>query len=87
MGILLCVLCITYFSKLLNCGVWRRGEFEGTLGLLLDLNTTRSGFPTDIYIDVSITNRWYFTFSVDTVATFLVTLHKICSTAVCSKGV
>jgi hypothetical protein len=47
MGILLCDLCVTYFSWDLLAG----GESEGTVTLLLDMSTTRSGLPTDTFID------------------------------------
>jgi hypothetical protein len=67
------------------CGGGR--ESEGTVGLPLDMTTTRSELPTDIYEFVFIPNCWLFTFSVDTVATFVVTLEKGFSTAVCTKEV
>jgi hypothetical protein len=66
-------------------GFGEGGELEGTAGQPLDLNTTRSGIPTDIYRSVSIPNRSHFTVSVDKVVTFVVTLNKGYSAALYSK--
>jgi hypothetical protein len=81
------VFALLIFQSYLIVGFGGGGELEGTLGVSLDLNSTRLGIPTDIYRSVSIPNRWYFTFRVDTVATFVVTLNKGYSTAVCTKEV
>jgi hypothetical protein len=76
-------------ERYIIAGFWGGGggESEGTVGLLLDMTTTRSGLPTDIYRSVFISNCWHFTFIVDTVATFVVTLEKGFITAVCTKEV
>ena len=77
MGVLLCGLCVTCFSKLPNVVFGAEGgELEVTVGLPLDLNT-RSGLPTDIFQYVCIPNCCYCTFSVDAVATFVVTLKLL----------
>jgi hypothetical protein len=39
-------LCYLFFV-----GFVGRGESEGTVSLLLDMTTTKSGLPTDIFID------------------------------------
>jgi hypothetical protein len=63
------------------------GESEGTLGLPFDMTTTISGIATNIYGYLFILNCWHFTFSVNRVAKFVVTLEKVQSTAVCTKEV
>jgi hypothetical protein len=53
--ILLCGFHVTHFSKIHNLCVWREGVgLEDTVVQQLDLTSTRSGFPTDIYEGVLI---------------------------------
>jgi hypothetical protein len=81
------VFVLLIFQKYLTVEFGGGGESEGTVGLPIDMTTTRSGLPTVIYGSVFVPKCWHFTFSFDTVATFVVTLEKGYSTAVCTKEV
>jgi len=87
MGIWFVVFVLLIFLIYVIVGFGGGGELEDTVILPLDLNATRSGFPTDIYRSVCIPNHWHFTFTVTTVATFVITRNKGYSTAVCTKEV
>jgi len=81
------VFVLLIFQSYLRVGLGEGGELEDAVVLPLYLTTSRSGFPTVIYRSTSIPNCWHFTCIVDTVATFVVTLNKEYSTAVCGEEV